>query len=52
VRFETDPGVQGQVDFAHFRFPSGRYALLVVLGYYRRRSASSAACRASCRSTR
>ena len=21
VRFETDPGVQGQVDFAHFRFP-------------------------------
>lgn len=21
VRFATDPGVQGQVDFAHFRFP-------------------------------
>lgn len=36
VRFETDPGVQGQVDFAHFRFPWGRrYALLVVLGYSR-----------------
>lgn len=34
VRFDTDPGVQGQVDFAHFRFPWGRrYALLVVLGY-------------------
>lgn len=24
VRFETEPGVQGQVDFAHFRFPWGR----------------------------
>lgn len=36
VRFETDPGVPGQVDFAHFRFPWGRrYALLVVLGYSR-----------------
>lgn len=36
VRFETDPGVQGQVDFAHFRFPWGRrYALLVVLAYSR-----------------
>ncbi len=36
VRFETDPGVQGQVDFAHFRFPWGRrYLLLVVLGYSR-----------------
>jgi transposase len=36
VRFETDPGVQGQVDFAHFRFPWGvRYALVVVLGYSR-----------------
>ena len=32
VRFETPPGHQGQVDFAHFRFPWGRrYALLVVL---------------------
>jgi transposase len=36
VRFETDPGHQGQVDFAEFRFPWGkRYALLVVLGYSR-----------------
>jgi transposase len=36
VRFETGPGEQGQVDFAHFRFPWGRrYALLVVLGYSR-----------------
>jgi transposase len=36
VRFETPPGLQGQVDFAHFRFPWGRrYAFLVVLGYSR-----------------
>ena len=36
VRFETAPGRQGQVDFAHFRLPWGRrYALLVVLGYSR-----------------
>lgn len=36
IRFETAPGKQGQVDFAHFRFPWGRrYALLVVLGYSR-----------------
>lgn len=36
VRFETEPGQQGQVDFAHFRLPWGRrYALLVVLGYSR-----------------
>lgn len=36
VRFETPPGQQAQVDFAHFRFPWGRrYALLVVLGYSR-----------------
>lgn len=35
-RFETPPAHQGQVDFAHFRFPWGvRYALLVVLGYSR-----------------
>lgn len=36
VRFETEPGLQGQVDFAEFTFPWGkRYALLVVLGYSR-----------------
>lgn len=36
VRFETPPGLQGQVDFAHFRLPWGRrWALLVVLGYSR-----------------
>ena len=36
VRFETEPGHQGQVDFAQFRLPWGkRYALLVVLGYSR-----------------
>lgn len=36
VRFETSPGHQAQVDFAHFRLPWGRrYALLVVLGYSR-----------------
>lgn len=36
VRFETPPGKQAQVDFAHFRFPWGkRYGLLVVLGYSR-----------------
>lgn len=36
VRFETDPGKQAQVDFAHFRFPWGvRWCLLVVLGYSR-----------------
>ena len=35
-RFETEPGVQGQVDFATVRTPWGtRYALLVVLGYSR-----------------
>jgi transposase len=29
IRFETPPGQQGQVDFAHFRLPWGRrYALL------------------------
>jgi transposase len=36
VRFETPPGRQGQVDFAHFRLPWGkRSALIVVLGYSR-----------------
>ena len=36
VRFETAPGLQGQVDFAEFRLPWGkRYALLVVLGFSR-----------------
>jgi len=36
VRFETEPGHQGQVDFAEFSFPWGkRYALLLVLGYSR-----------------
>lgn len=36
VRFETAPGLQGQVDFGEFRFPWGkRFALLVVLGYSR-----------------
>ena len=36
VRFETAPGRQVQVDFAHFRLPWGkRYALIVVLGYSR-----------------
>ena len=36
VRFETEPGRQGQVDFAHFRLPWGtRYALVVVLGFSR-----------------
>lgn len=33
VRFETPPGHQAQVDFAHCRLPWGvRYALVVVLG--------------------
>jgi len=36
VRFETPPGLQGQVDFGTFQLPWGRrYALLVVLGYSR-----------------
>ena len=35
-RFETPPGHQAQVDFAHFRFPWGRrWALLLVLGFSR-----------------
>ena len=36
VRYETPPGQQGQVDFAHCRFPWGkRYALVVTLGHSR-----------------
>lgn len=36
VRFETPPGLQGQVDFAEVRLPWGkRHALMVVLGYSR-----------------
>lgn len=36
VRFETAPGQQAQVDFAHCRLPWGvRYALIVVLGFSR-----------------
>lgn len=36
IRFETPPGRQAQVDFAHFRLPWGRrYALLVVLSWSR-----------------
>jgi transposase len=35
-RFETEPGRQAQVDFAHCRFPWGkRYALVIVLGHSR-----------------
>ncbi len=35
-RFETEPGHQGQMDFAEFRTPWGkRHALIVVLGYSR-----------------
>lgn len=35
-RFETPPGHQAQVDFAHFQLPWGkRFALLIVLGYSR-----------------
>ncbi len=36
IRFETPAGLQGQVDFAEFRFPWGkRFALIFVLGYSR-----------------
>jgi transposase len=36
TRFETEPGRQAQVDFAHCRLPWGvRYALVVVLGHSR-----------------
>jgi transposase len=36
VRFETAPGQQAQIDWAHCRLPWGvRYALVIVLGYSR-----------------
>ena len=36
IRFETEPGQQAQIDWAHCRLPWGvRYALVVVLGYSR-----------------
>ena len=36
VRFETEPGQQAQIDWAHCRLPWGvRYALVIVLGYSR-----------------
>jgi transposase len=36
VRFETEPGQQAQIDWAHCRLPWGvRYALVVVLGHSR-----------------
>ena len=36
VRFETPPGHQGQVDYAHFTLPWGRrWALVFVLGHSR-----------------
>jgi transposase len=36
IRFETAPGLQGQVDFAEVRLPWGkRFALMLVLGYSR-----------------
>jgi transposase len=36
IRFETPPGLQGQVDFAEVRLPWGkRVALMFVLGYSR-----------------
>jgi len=36
IRFETPPGLQGQVDFAEVRLPWGkRFALMFVLGYSR-----------------
>ncbi|HET7010008.1 MAG TPA: IS21 family transposase [Anaerolineales bacterium] len=36
IRFETEPGHQGQVDFAEVRLPWGkRFALMVVLGFSR-----------------
>jgi len=36
IRFETPPGLQGQVDFAAVRLPWGpRFAVMYVLGYSR-----------------
>jgi len=36
IRFETPPGIQGQVDFAEVRLPWGkRFAVMFVLGYSR-----------------
>jgi transposase len=37
IRFETEPGEQMQVDFAHFRFKDNKfYAFTAILGYSRK----------------